>query len=90
MRQMAWAFEDLLRRLPIGDIAAGVRADRRIGEYDVGGIRLGLRVETVSIEAKQEDLVEPGTIADDAAFGSSGHAMSCFSPNAMSATVSGR
>lgn len=89
MRQMARASEDLLRRLPIGDIAAGVRADRRIGEYD-GGIRLDRRVETLSIEAKQQDLVEPVTIADDAAFGSSGYAMSCFSPNAMSATVSGR
>jgi hypothetical protein len=42
---MARAFEQLLIGMPVGDVAAGMHADRRVGDDTVGSVLLGLWIE---------------------------------------------
>src|SRR5260370_23022950 len=66
-RVMARAVEQLGGGVPVGHVAAGVRAYRRVGDDAFRGTLLGHRIEALRIEAKQQHLVEPRAIAHGAA-----------------------
>src|SRR5262252_3991812 len=60
---MTRAFEKLPVGVPSRDVAAGMRADRRIGDDVLHGALLGLAIEAFGVEVQQQNLVEPRAAA---------------------------
>src|SRR5262245_44012955 len=65
MRIVAGAFENLLLRDPYTDLASGMRADRRIGDYTLRRALLRDADQRRRIEPEQEHFVETRAIAND-------------------------
>src|SRR5213594_425309 len=64
VRIMAGAFESLLLRRPDIHLAAGVRADCRIGDDALRRAIFGRAHQRRRVQTQQEDLVETGILAD--------------------------
>ena len=65
MRIVAGAFEKLLLRDPYTDLAAGMRADRRIGDHALCRALLRDADQRRRIEPEQEHFVEARATAND-------------------------
>ncbi len=62
-RVMARALEQQLVRVPIGDVAARMRTYGRVGDDTVDSAPLGLGIEALRVETKQQHLVEARAVA---------------------------
>ena len=63
-RVMTRAFEQPPVGVPVGDVAAGMRAYSRVADDTFCSALLGLGVEPFGVETQQQHLVEPRTVAD--------------------------
>src|SRR5580704_10746068 len=62
-RVMARTLEQQLVRVPIGDVAARMRTYGRVGDDTVDGAPLGLGIEALRVQTKQQHLVEARAVA---------------------------